>query len=281
VIKADGLAAGKGVRIAQNRSEFDYAIDEIMVQRLFGDAGAKVVLEEFLTGQEASLMLFTDGKDYRALVPARDYKRVETGDRGPNTGGMGSFSTPGLLGSEETAAICRQIIEPTLEGMIDEGYPFSGILYLGLMLTRDGPFVVEYNARLGDPETQSVLVRLESDLVDILDSIASRRIARADIAWSDDSSVCVVAASGGYPGPSETGKPITGLEAAQTVQGVAVFHAGTALVNGTIVTAGGRVLGVTARAPQLQEARARAYEAIGKLSFDRIHYRTDIAQSAP
>jgi phosphoribosylamine---glycine ligase len=281
VIKADGLAAGKGVRIAQNQSEFDQTIDDLMVRRVFGDAGARVVLEEFLAGQEASLMLFTDGKDYRPLVPARDYKRVETGDRGPNTGGMGSFSTPGLLSSEETAAICRKIVEPALEGMYSEGAPFSGILYVGLMLTEEGPFVVEFNARMGDPETQSVLVRLESDLVDIFESIATGRVSQADIEWSDNSSVCVVAASGGYPGLFETGKPITGLEAAESVQDVAVFHAGTSVVDGAVVTAGGRVLGVTARAPHLQDSRARAYEAIGKLGFDRIHYRTDIAQSVP
>jgi phosphoribosylamine--glycine ligase len=281
VIKADGLAAGKGVRIAQDKNEFDEAIELVMVQRVFGDAGSRVVLEEFLLGQEASLMLFTDGKDYRVLVPARDYKRVGTGDRGPNTGGMGSFSTPGLLGPEETSAICRKIIEPTLGGMNDEGAPFSGVLYLGLMLTKDGPFVVEYNARLGDPETQSVLVRLESDLVDAFESIANGRLGQSDLAWSDESSVCVVAASGGYPGPFESNKPIGGLDTAASIRGVTIFHAGTSVVNGNIVTAGGRVLGVTARAHQLSDARARAYQAIGKISFDRIHYRTDIAQSRP
>jgi phosphoribosylamine--glycine ligase len=281
VVKADGLAAGKGVRIAQDQREFDQAIDEMMVQRVFGDAGSRVVLEEFLPGQEASLMLFTDGKGYRLLAPARDYKRVDTGDRGPNTGGMGSFSTPGLLGAEQTAAICRKIIEPTLEAMNAEGAPFSGVLYVGLMLTAEGPFVVEYNARLGDPETQSVLVRLESDLVDIFESIASGGIGQAKIEWSDDSSVCVVAASGGYPGPFESGNPISGLDDAESVEGVAVFHAGTSIVNGRIATAGGRVLGITARASRLQDARARAYEAIARLSFDRIHYRTDIAQPPP
>lgn len=281
VVKADGLAAGKGVRIAQDLAEFDQAIDELMVQRVFGEAGARVVLEEFLSGQEASLMLFTDGRDYRLLAPARDYKRVYSGDRGPNTGGMGSFSTPCLLRPEETEAICRTIVEPTLEGMNRDSAPFSGILYVGLMLTAQGPFVVEFNARLGDPETQSVLVRLESDLVDIFDSIASGDIGRRDIHWSEDSSVCVVAASGGYPGPFDSGKPIAGLGDAGAIKGVTVFHASTSQLDATIATAGGRVLGVTARAPLLSDARARAYEAIGKVSFDRIHYRTDIAETAP
>src|SRR5215471_14152017 len=280
VVKADGLAAGKGVRIAHDPEEFDRAIDEMMVQRVFGEAGSRIVLEEFLAGQEASLMLFTDGRDYRLLAPARDYKRVNTGDRGPNTGGMGSFSTPGLLSPEETAAICRKIIGPALEGMNRDGDPFSGILYVGLMLTREGPFVVEFNARLGDPETQSVLVRLDTDLLDIFELIASRQIGQCEIEWSDDSSVCVVAASRGYPGPFEGGKPIAGLDEAGAIEGVALFHAGTSAVNRTIATAGGRVLGVTARAPSLPDARARAYEAIGKLSFDGMHYRTDIALHA-
>jgi len=281
VVKADGLAAGKGVRIAQDREEFDNALEEMMVRRVFGEAGARVVLEEFLPGQEASLMLFTDGKDYQLLAPARDFKRVDTGDRGPNTGGMGSFSTPGLLSPEQTEAICREIVDPTLEGLSREGTPFSGVLYVGLMLTKDGPCVVEYNARLGDPETQSVLVRLESDLAGIFESIAGGNIGQAELEWSSDSSVCVVAASGGYPGVFESGKPIAGLERANAVEGVAVFHAGTSVVDGTISTAGGRVLGVTARGPTLEDARARAYEAIGKLSFDRIHYRTDIAERPP
>jgi phosphoribosylamine--glycine ligase len=253
----------------------------MMVRRVFGDAGARVVLEEFLPGQEASLMLFSDGKDYRLLAPARDYKRVDTGDRGPNTGGMGSFSSPGLLGAELTAAICREIIDPTLAGLKSEGTPFNGILYVGLMLTANGPFVVEYNARLGDPETQSVLVRLESDLAAIFESIATGGIGQTHIEWSGDSSVCVVAASGGYPGSFESGKPIAGLDEANAVDGVVVFHAGTSFVSGTISTAGGRVLGVTARAAGLQDARARAYEAIGKLNFDQIHYRTDIAEASP
>jgi phosphoribosylamine--glycine ligase len=281
VVKADGLAAGKGVRIALDQAEFESAVEEMMVRRVFGDAGARVVLEEFLQGREASLMLFSDGRDYRLLAPARDYKRVDTGDRGPNTGGMGSFSTPGLLGSEETAAICRDIVVPTLDGLNSKGTPFRGILYVGLMLTANGPFVVEYNARLGDPETQSVLVRLESDLATIFESIATGSIGQTPIEWSGDSSVSVVAASGGYPGSFESGKPIAGLDEASAVDGVVVFHAGTSLVNGAIRTAGGRVLGVTARAPALQDARARAYKAMGKLSFDQIHYRTDIAQTSP
>lgn len=278
VVKADGLAAGKGVRIVTDRREFEDAINAIMVERAFGAAGSRIVLEECLFGQEASLMLFTDGRDYKLIAPARDYKRAYDGDLGPNTGGMGSFSTPGLIPDDLIELIRRRIVEPTLEGMAAEGYPFSGALYLGLMLTESGPMVLEYNARLGDPEAQAVLVRLESDLVEICEAIVSREVGRFDLAWSDDSAVCVVLASGGYPGQFEKGKLIEGISQAQSLEGVVIFHAGTARdERGNLITAGGRVLGVTARAPSLEAARARAYEAASKISFDRMHYRKDIA----
>jgi phosphoribosylamine---glycine ligase len=279
VVKADGLAAGKGVRIAFNRVEFDEAITSMMVDRVFGKAGSRTLLEEHLTGREASLMVFTDGRDFRTLVPAQDYKRVNDNDQGPNTGGMGSFSTPGLIDQETLAQIEREIIAPTLEGMAAEGNPFRGILYAGLMLTDQGPRVIEFNVRLGDPETQVVLTRLSSDLVEILQAVVDGTIGSSTLAWSQCSTVCIVAASGGYPGEFSRGKPISGLEDANSVRDVVVFHAGTSADNqGRFLTAGGRVLGVTARAESLSGARARAYEAIRKISFEGLHYRTDIGE---
>ncbi|MEK6288104.1 MAG: phosphoribosylamine--glycine ligase [Acidobacteriota bacterium] len=279
VVKADGLAAGKGVRIVNDQPEFEAALDSMMVERVFGEAGSRVLLEECLVGREASLMSFTDGRDYKTIVPAQDYKRVYDGDQGPNTGGMGSFSTPGLLDDAMLARVRREIIEPTLAGMSAEGSPFIGVLYAGLMLTTDGPKLIEYNARLGDPETQAVLARLDSDMVEILDAVVDGRIGSTSIDWSGDSSVCVVAASGGYPGDFEKGKAIAGLEEAKSIAGVVVFHAGTLRdEDGRFLTAGGRVLGVTARGNTLEGARSRTYQAIGKISFEGLHYRTDIAR---
>jgi len=278
VVKADGLAAGKGVRIAADQKEFETAIDDMMVGRVFGEAGSRVLLEECLVGREASLMLFTDGRDYKTIVPAQDHKRVYDSDQGPNTGGMGSFSAPGLIDDLTLTRIAREIVEPTLQGMSDEGNPFRGVLYVGLMLTSEGPKLIEYNARLGDPETQAVLMRLDSDLVTILEGVVDGRIASCPVTWSDDSSICIVAASGGYPGEFTKGKPINGLEATSSAAGVVVFHSGTARdKRGGFVTAGGRVLGVTARGATLQRARELGYEAIGKISFEGMHFRTDIA----
>jgi len=280
VIKADGLAAGKGVRIAQNEDEFDAAINDLMVARVFGEAGARIVLEECLVGREASVMLFTDGQGYKVIAPAQDYKRANDNDEGPNTGGMGSFSTPGLIDEATMARITAEIIEPALAGLRDEGYPFTGFLYAGLMLTANGPKVIEFNARLGDPETQPILMRLDSDLVDICEAIVDGRIGSTEVRWSDDSTVCIVAASGGYPGDFERGKPISGLDEASATDGVVIFHAGTTRdAQGRLVTSGGRVLGVTARGASVEAARAKAYEAIASLHFDGLHYRRDIAQS--
>lgn len=278
VVKADGLAAGKGVRLAYDRSEFDEAVNAMMVEKVFGEAGSRVVLEECLFGREASLMIFTDGRDYKVIVPAQDYKRVDDGDEGPNTGGMGTFSVPGLIDDAMLERITREIVEPTLNGMLAENNPFSGVLYTGLMFTDGGPKVIEYNVRFGDPETQVVMARLDSDLVEIFNAIVDGQVASCSINWSDDASVCVVAASGGYPGEFEKGKVINGLLAADLTEGVVVFHAGTMRdEQGSFLTSGGRVLGVTARAATLESARARAYEATGKISFDRMHYRKDIA----
>ena len=277
VVKADGLAAGKGVRIPADRREFDEAINAMMVERVFGDAGSAVVLEECLFGREASLMIFTDGKDYQIIPPAQDYKRVDDGDLGPNTGGMGSFSTPALIDNATLERITREIVEPTLEGIAGEGRPFRGVLYTGLMLTAEGPMAIEYNARLGDPETQAVLMRLDSDLVEVFDAILAGRIGSLPMKWSTDSSVCVVAASAGYPGKFEKGKPIAGLAEAAAVEGVVVFHSGTAFdEQGRFMTAGGRVIGVAARAATLEQTCSRAYEAISRVSFDGMRYRRDI-----
>ena len=277
VVKADGLAAGKGVRIPDTRRDFDEAVSAMMVERIFGEAGSAVVLEECLKGREASLMIFTDGRDYKVIPPAQDYKRAEDGDVGPNTGGMGSFSTPALIDSAMLDRITREIVEPTLAGIATEGRPFRGVLYTGLMFTDEGPRVIEYNARLGDPETQAVLMRLDSDLVEIFDAILGGRIGSLPIKWSPDSSVCVVAAAAGYPGPFEKGKAIGGLDAAANVEGVVVFHSGTARdEQGGFITAGGRVLGVAARATTLEETCERAYEAIGRIHFDGMRYRKDI-----
>jgi phosphoribosylamine--glycine ligase len=278
VIKADGLAAGKGVRIVGSEREANEAINAMMVERVFGEAGSRLVIEECLSGREASLMLLSDGRAWQLIAPARDYKRVGDGDRGPNTGGMGSFSTPGLIDDLTLERIKHAIIAPTLAGMADEGNPFRGVLYIGLMLTEEGPKVLEYNVRLGDPETQAVLIRLRSDLLDILEAVIDGHIDSITVDWSDDSSVCVVAASGGYPGEFEKGKVIHGLEKAKATRGVVIFHAGTMRdEQGSFLTAGGRVLGVTARARTLAQARARAYEALSHISFDNMHYRKDIA----
>ncbi|HEU4388312.1 MAG TPA: phosphoribosylamine--glycine ligase [Blastocatellia bacterium] len=278
VVKADGLAAGKGVRIVSDRTELEGAITAMMVDRVFGQAGARVLIEDCLVGREASLMLFTDGRDYKLIAPARDYKRVFDDDQGPNTGGMGSYSVPGLIDRESLALIEREIIVPTLDGMAKDGAPFSGVLYVGLMFTGGGPRVIEYNARLGDPETQAIMMRLNTDLVEIFESIVDCTLSSQEVQWSDDSSVCVVAASKGYPGEFEKGKPINGLDDASAAAGVVVFHAGTtADSTGLTVTSGGRVLGVTARGGSLSEARTRAYAAIQRIDFDGIHYRRDIA----
>jgi phosphoribosylamine---glycine ligase len=278
VVKADGLAAGKGVRIVYDAEEFEATLTAMMSERVFGEAGLRVVLEECLFGREASLMIFTDGEAYKIIAPAQDYKRAYDNDEGLNTGGMGSFSINGLIDEALLEQCKREIIEPTLAGLRAEENPFGGILYVGLMFTEKGPKVIEYNARFGDPETQVVMMRLESDLVEICQAIVDRRIGETEVKWSDEASVCLVAASGGYPEAFEKGKVINGLDEANGVAGVKVFHAGTAFNQEDLyVTSGGRVLGVTARGESLEVARARAYEAIAKISFERLHYRKDIA----
>lgn len=276
VIKADGLALGKGVIIAQNEGEAENAVHTIMDDKKFGASGNKVVIEEFITGPEVSVLAFTDGKCVKPMVSSMDHKRAYDGDKGPNTGGMGTIS-PNPYYTEKIADRCmKEIFLPTIEAMNKEGRTFKGCLYFGLMLTADGPKVIEYNARFGDPETQVVLPRLKTPLCDIVDAVIDEKLSDLDIQWSDEACACVVMASGGYPGSYNKGIEINGLDSKGQVEGACVFHAGTALEDGVFKTAGGRVLGVTALGADLKEALKKAYEAVGKITFEGAHYRTDI-----
>ena len=278
VVKADGLAAGKGVLICFSLEETFDAIDQILVGKEFGSAGDKLVLEEFLAGEELSLMAFCDGKTVVPMVSAQDHKRVFTGDQGPNTGGMGAYSPAPVATPEILEKAQKTILEPAVKAMAQEGRPFKGVLYAGLMVTAEGPKVLEFNARFGDPETQVVLPRLESDLMEIIAGVTEERLAEIEIKWKPEACVSVVMASGGYPGAYEQGLPITGLD--QVPEGVLVFHSGTAAEDGKIVTKGGRVLAVTALGQDLRQAVARAYEGVEAISFAKAHYRTDIAHRA-
>ena len=280
VVKADGLAAGKGVVIAGTKEEASVIAGEMLAGKFVGDAGAQVVIEEFLQGEELSFLVMTDGQTIVPLVPSRDHKRVGDGDTGPNTGGMGAYSSDNLLDSTMREWIMHHIARPVVEGMRAEGVVYKGVLYIGLMMTARGPMVLEFNCRFGDPETQAVLFRLESDLVEACEAVAKGALAVEMLQWSPEPSVCVVAASGGYPGSFTSGKPIHGLDRAEAVPNVKVFHAGTAHSGDQVVTAGGRVLGVTARGADLLTATARAYEALNKISFEGMQFRRDIAKTA-
>ncbi len=280
VVKADGLAAGKGVIICDSRATAAEAAQGLFTGALLGSSEQQVVIEEFIQGDEISFLCLSDGKHVAPLVPAQDHKRIGEGDTGPNTGGMGVYSTDSLLDPAMSEWILNHIAIPTIEGMAAEDTPFAGVLYCGLMMTARGPQVLEFNARFGDPETQAILVRLESDLVDALEACVDGRLANAPLSWASGASACVVASSGGYPGSYKNGFPIKGLAAAAQVPGVQVFHAGTAQVGGQIVTAGGRVLGVTAAADSLDEALARAYQAMAEISFEGMYYRRDIGHRA-
>ncbi len=280
VVKADGLAAGKGVVIVNSKEEAGSVAAEMLSGKLLGDAGARVVLEECLTGEELSFLVMSDGERVVPLVAAQDHKRVGENDTGPNTGGMGAYSTDRLLDGQMREWLVTHIAKPVVAGMAAEGHPYKGILYCGLMMTARGPMVLEFNCRFGDPETQPILMRLESDLVDAFEASITGRASEGDFRWSADASVCVVLASGGYPGTYTSGKKITGLEQAAKIEGVKVFHAGTSSRDGAFYTAGGRVLGVTARAPELAAAIARAYEAVDRIEFEGMHYRKDIAARA-
>jgi phosphoribosylamine--glycine ligase len=280
VVKADGLAAGKGVVIAKTKDEAASVANEMLSGRMLGEAGARVVLEEFLTGDELSFLVVSDGERVAPLVAAQDHKRVGDGDTGPNTGGMGAYTTKTIVDDKMRDWLVTHIARPVVAGMKAEGAEFKGILYCGLMMTARGPMVLEFNCRFGDPETQPILMRMESDLVEAMEASIDGRVSDGDFRWSDDAAVCVVMAAGGYPGAYESGKKMTGLGDAAKVEGVKVFHAGTSSHDGAFFTAGGRVLGVTARASDLQTAVDRAYDACSKIGFEGAHYRKDIAARA-
>jgi len=274
VIKADGLAAGKGAIVAGSTEEALKALSDIMEDRVFGGAGDRVLVEECLNGKEVSLLALTDGKTVVPMMPACDYKRVGEGDEGPNTGGMGSYCPPGFFGKDMVDRVRRTILEPTVQALAEEGRPYKGVLYAGLMITDEGPKVIEFNARFGDPETQAILPLLESDLSELMMAVVEDRLDGIDIDWRDGACVGVVLASGGYPGKYDTGLPITGLDAVD--EGIVVFHAGTKTIDGNILTDGGRVLTVVGTGRDIADARERVYSNIPRISFDGCHYRRDI-----
>ena len=280
VIKADGLASGKGVLICETKREAAEAVSGLLGGRLLGAVQPAIVIEEFLTGEEVSFLTLTDGKHVVALAPAQDHKRIGEGDTGPNTGGMGVYSNDGMLDDQMRDWILHHIAVPTIQGMEAEDAPFVGVLYCGLMMTARGPMVLEYNARFGDPETQAILSRLETDLLGLLEACVEGRLGETALQWKPGASACVIAASGGYPGSYVMGKKISGLEEAGRIPGVEVFHSGTGMVEGHYVTEGGRVLGVTAVARTLEQSVALAYEALGHIQFDGMYYRRDIGRRA-
>ena len=278
VIKADGLALGKGVTVAKTEDEAISAIKDAILDKAFGDAGARVVIEECLEGPEVSVLCFTDGKTICPMPSAQDHKRAYDHDEGPNTGGMGAFS-PSRIYNDELAKVCMEkIFRPTIDGMAKMGRPFKGVLYFGLMITKDGPKVIEYNARFGDPETQAVLPRLKTDLVEIMNAIIDEKLDTINIEWKEEAACCVVLASGGYPKAYTSGYTITGVEKAEEMENVIVFHAGTKIKEccGMLLTNGGRVLGVTGMGATLDDAIKTAYKATEKIDFTDLHKRTDI-----
>jgi len=277
VVKAEGLAAGKGVIIARNAAEARLAVRRIMVDREFGSSGERLLLEEFLEGVEASYIVFTDGNAILPAVASRDHKAAYDHDQGPNTGGMGAYSTDDILGADLETNVLDTVIRPVVDGMRKEGTPFQGILYAGLMLTAQGPRVLEFNVRMGDPEGQVILPRLESDFGELCEAVCSRRLAGYKVSWSKGAAVCVVLASGGYPGAYQKGKVISGLDMAAGDRRVAIFHSGTRREGDRLLTDGGRVLGVASMADDLPTAVISAYEAVNKIHFDGMHYRKDIA----
>ena len=280
VVKADGLAAGKGVIVAQTEAEALKGLDAIMREKIFGDAGNRVVLEDCLEGDEVSFLVVTDGESILPMASAQDHKRIFDQDQGANTGGMGAYSPAPILNETLQQQVLREIIRPTVEGLAAEGRPFKGILYAGLMMTQDGPRVLEFNARFGDPETQVILTRLETDLVTVFEAVATKTLGQHSLLWSSKTSVCVVLTSKGYPGDYETGRLITGVQELESSKDIVVFHAGTSLENEKLVTAGGRVLGVTASGEDIKQARDLAYRAIDEIRFDGAHFRKDIGLKA-
>ncbi len=276
VVKADGLAGGKGAVVARSRAEAEKTIDDFMRRKTLGEAGERVVIEEFLTGEELSFIVLTDGQSVLPLAPTQDHKLLFDNDQGPNTGGMGAYSDDSILNDSLRSEIHKRIVRPTLEGMAAEGVPYRGFLYFGLMLAETGPKVLEYNVRLGDPETQPTLMRLRSDLVDLLLAACGAQLGGVEAHWSPNPAVCVVLASRGYPGEVEVGHSISGIEAAEALGGIKIFYAGVKMRDRVLVTSGGRVMGVTAVAESLPAAIERAYAAVGKIHFEGMHYRRDI-----
>ncbi len=276
VVKADGLAAGKGSIVAMTEEEAIEAVEKILVKRAFGEAGEKVVIEEYLEGEEASVLALTDGETIVPLVPSQDHKRAFDGDQGPNTGGMGAYAPAPVITEELMQHITSRILQPTVKAMTDKGIIYKGVLYAGLIMTAQGPQVLEFNCRFGDPESQAQLPLMKTDLVDILLAICDQRLKEATVEEENKAAVCVVMASQGYPGAYEKGKQITGLKQAEEMEGIVVFHAGTKLDEGKIVTNGGRVLGVTAVAEDIPAAVNRAYQAVERIRFQGAHYRKDI-----
>jgi len=280
VVKADGLAAGKGAIVCRSLGEADAALGLCLEEGAFGAAGRTVVVEEFMEGEEASFFVVTDGSSALVFQAAQDHKTIFDGDRGPNTGGMGAYSPAPVMDAAAERRVVDEIVTPTIAAMAKEGAPYSGVLYVGLMITKEGPRVVEFNCRFGDPECQAILPRLDDDILPVFDAVARGRRLPASLQWRAESSVCVVLASRGYPAAPKVGDPISGLEAAGSLPGVNVFHAGTASRDGTLVTAGGRVLGVQALGADIRTAVARAYEAVGRIRFDGMQARRDIGQRA-
>jgi phosphoribosylamine---glycine ligase len=281
VIKADGLAAGKGVIICNSRNEAEKTASSLFSGKLLGTVENTIVIEEFLQGEEVSFLAITDGKHIVPMAPAQDHKRIGEGDTGPNTGGMGTYSTDQILAPEMRDWILHHIAQPTINGMAAEDTPFTGVLYCGLMMTARGPMVLEFNARFGDPETQSILVRMESDLLEILEATVQGRLSETELRWKPGASACVIASSEGYPGEYQTGLKIQGLVEAANIPGIQIFHSGTSRMdNGDILTGGGRVLGVTAAADSLENALGSVYEAMKKIHFDGMYYRKDIGHRA-
>jgi len=280
VVKADGLAAGKGAIVCQTIEEAEEAIRLCMDERAFGDAGDTVVIEEFLVGEEASFLAFSDGKTVLPMATSQDHKPIFDGDKGPNTGGMGAYSPAPVVTPELFDQAMNEIMIPTVQAMASEGRPYKGVLYAGLMIKDGKARVLEFNARFGDPEAQPLFMRLDGDLVEIMEAVIDERLDEITLDWQDDATICVVMASGGYPGDYEKGKVITGIDEADALTDVKVFHAGTAEKDGKIVTSGGRVLGVTARGRDIPQAIERAYEACALIKWDGAQYRTDIGAKA-
>ena len=280
VVKADGLSKGKGVFVCKTNDEALHALDSIMKDKVFGNAGNQVVIEECLIGEEISLLAFTDGRNIVAMESSQDHKTVFDGDEGPNTGGMGAYSPVPIMTSELYLQVEKEILVPTVHAMNREERPYKGVIYIGLMITSSGPMVLEFNVRLGDPEAQVILSRMKSDIVPIMLATISGELDKVDLEWYPQASVCVVMASGGYPGSYDNGKEISGLHLLKNQEGISVFHAGTKSADGKVVTNGGRVLGVVASGGDIEEAQKNVYEAVSKVTFDGAHYRRDIASKA-